>query len=148
MHATRAHEPRRIRTLLAVLVAFACGQVIAFATDAQKLWPLSPVNVYTRFPSDWRGNQRNVVVVTPEGEIDAVRFGDAEFRMIRKPYQQLKRAKTKQQEQAALAALHSYLVSKGPPGLRVEGVRVYSLEWDLTEGRIVGSELEHELRTP
>jgi len=138
----------RLRTLLLVVAAFIAGQSIVTVTDSTEFWPFSPVAVYMRFPSDLKGNSTNVVVVTPDGEVDAVRFGNTSYRMIRKLNQRLKNAKSEEQARAALLPLLAYVRAEGPGGSRVEGVRVYALEWDLAAGRVVGSKLLHEHLEP
>jgi septum formation inhibitor-activating ATPase MinD len=134
--------------LLLVIALFIVAQSAVVTTGYKKLWPFSPVRVYSGFPSDLKSRDMNVVVVTPGVEVDVSRVVGVNSRILRLLTRRLKHAESEEEARSLLAPVLAYLRAENTDGLQIDGVRAYELEWDLAEGKVTGSKLLHEYPAP
>jgi len=137
-----------LKALLIVVGVFIVAQSVVVATNYKKLWPFSPVKIYTRLPSDLQVRDMNIVAVTPEAEVDAARVGSVESLLLKLLYRHLKHAESDAEAQAVFVPLLAYLRSENSDGSKIDGVRLYELEWDLAAGKVTGSKLLREYLEP
>lgn len=133
--------------IAAVLAVGAAGQIYSIAADTDALWPLNPVAVYRKFPADYRTTSSEAFVVTPEGERHAVKSGAASQRVVRRFRAAVDRAAGDAERRRAAELFYRYLAAQSPGG-SLTGVRMYRLEWDLREGRVLERRLRAEYVEP
>ena len=126
---------RRFHVACIVLILVA-GQAFAFRKRGQRLWPFSPIRVYTKFPEDDRSACQRIAAVTDDGETDVVRVPGVNFRLVLRYAAEYKRAPSGTRKDRALEWLCQN-VDRRNPEFGCRGVRVYAVELDFsTNSRI------------